>query len=204
VCRPEKGHASTCACRASQVSGEESLGDRSLRSRHTKGSMFGKEHDEDGASRVSRKERLRASNAAQFPRAGNVRDRADLFHERFANRCISNSEIPRLGTYLTPAISIAKAFLIAKLCDFRASAFSVSATAASAISNRRKSAVFAFLQDSSSLATRRRSCYSESSNLPQHLTTLSKQTERLAPGFRFAPRLRRRNLHGYRSDAQDI
>jgi hypothetical protein len=142
------------------------------------------------------------------------------------NHRISNSEIPRLETYLTPAISMAKTGLIAKICDFCRSAFSLLATAASAISNwlccrlefavtpckqttarisnRRKPTVFAFLQNSSPLATRRRSCYSESSNLPQHLTLLSKQTERLAPRFRFASSLQRRNSHGYRSNAQDL
>jgi hypothetical protein len=78
-----------------------------------------------------------------------------------------------------------------------------------AISNRRKMAIFAFQQNSSPLATRRRSCYSESSNLPQHLSVLPNERERLARRFQCAPRFLlvgrlRRNFHGYRSDAQDI
>jgi len=148
-----------------------------------------------------------------------------------AHRYISKREIRRLETYLTSAISITEPFLIAKICDFRRSDFSAPPVVPSmnsnrlccrlefavtpykqtiaAIPSRRKTAVFAFPQNSSPLATRRRSCYSESSILPQHLTVVPEQTERLARQFQFAPRFLLvgrlgRNLHGYRSDAQDI
>jgi hypothetical protein len=126
-----------------------------------------------------------------------------------ANRRISNRQIPELESYLTSAISVAKPFLIAKLCDFRRSHFSTSTVAPSMNSNRRKAASFAFRQNSSPLATRRRSCYSESAILPQHLTVLPEQTERLARRFQFAPRFLlvrrlRRNFHGYRSNPQGL
>jgi hypothetical protein len=148
-----------------------------------------------------------------------------------AHRCISNRQIQELESYLTSAISIAEPFLIAQNFDFRGYDFSVSTVAPSVNSNRlccrlefatthckqtiatisnwRKTAAFAFLQNSSPLATRRRSCYSESAILPQHLSVLPKQTERLARRFQFAPRFLlvrrlRRNFHGYRSNPQGL
>jgi hypothetical protein len=202
VCRPEMGHAPTCVCSARRISP------------HTK---------EKRVPARRRGEEMITKERARCLKGNAVTDRA--------RRSISNSEIPRLETYITPAISISGPFLIAKIRDFRRPTFSASTAAGSiisnrlccrlkstvtpckqtiaAISNRRKTATFAFLQNSSPLATRRHSCYSESSILPQHLTVLPEQTDRLARRFQSAPRFLlvrrlRRNLHGYRSDAQDF
>jgi hypothetical protein len=195
VCRPETGYAPTCVCSA------------------RRGSEYAKERD--GKMITEQKERCLRGNT--------VTERA--------NRRISNRQIPELESYLTSAISIAESSLIAKICDFRRSHFSASTVAPSLNSNRlccrlefatthckqtiatisnwRKTAAFAFLQNSSPLATRRRSCYSESAILPQHLSVLPKQTERLARRFQFAPRFLlvrrlRRNFHGYRSNPQGL